>query len=81
MFQWITALVEPAFSGRNRSGIREKIVSRILLRCSPCIALASWLSGVDFTICANCFGSRLAKSSTLNSAMSSPVQDGNPTRA
>ena len=57
MFQWMTALVEPARSARNSVGMRPKTSSRILPRASLCMAFAMSASDADLTSWANSLGS------------------------
>src|SRR5205814_9597155 len=72
MFQWVTALVDPARSARNSVGNFEKMASRIAVRCPLCMAVAIWASGVSLTSCANSLGSTAAKSTSPKSVISGP---------
>src|SRR5262245_58274278 len=69
MAQWMTALVEPARSGRKRVGIRAKTASRIFPRLSLCMTSLIFASGVLLTSWANCLGSTEAKSVGKSSDM------------
>src|SRR5262245_65435894 len=68
----MTAFVDPALSGRNRAGIRLKMVDSRVSRCGPSTTPSSCSFGADFTSAKNWAGSRSAYAARSKSVTCQP---------